>query len=336
MLHMRLAEKGGIVMKSMRRLLFVSLCLGMWGIALAQDETCPAIVETALDNTDKICTEAGRNQACYGHVALTAEAQPGIEDFVFDAAGDIVNVGTVQTMALSPMDEENGTWGVVLMRLQANLPDTMPGQNVTFLLFGDVEITNAVEDDSDLNPMQAFYLKTGIGDSQCEEAPESGLLVQTPDGAGEIAFTVNEVNVTMGSTVYFQANPEHEEMIVNTLEGRAILERAGRIQTILAGTRLRIPIIFDGDRIRALDLPDLLEPYDKRLLDRLPLILLKRRIEVERPLTLAEIRELRNLLESGDELCGIGRLPACEDDRLPLATVLPNLPSLPRLPGQRK
>ena len=30
------------------------------------------------------------------------------------------------------------------MKLQANLPDTLPGQNVTFLMFGDVQVTNAV------------------------------------------------------------------------------------------------------------------------------------------------------------------------------------------------
>jgi hypothetical protein len=28
------------------------------------------------------------------------------------------------------------------MRVQANLPDTLPGQNVTFLLFGDVELAD--------------------------------------------------------------------------------------------------------------------------------------------------------------------------------------------------
>ena len=30
------------------------------------------------------------------------------------------------------------------MKLQANLPDSLPGQNVTFLMFGDVQIQNAV------------------------------------------------------------------------------------------------------------------------------------------------------------------------------------------------
>ena len=37
-----------------------------------------------------------------------------------------------------------GEWGVSLMQLQANLPDTLPGQNVTVLLFGDVTLQPAL------------------------------------------------------------------------------------------------------------------------------------------------------------------------------------------------
>ena len=62
------------------------------------------------------------------------------------------------------------------MQLQANLPDTLPGQNVTFLLFGNVEIENAVVGDSEATPeagdgdfaplttMQAFYFTSSVGD----------------------------------------------------------------------------------------------------------------------------------------------------------------------------
>ena len=41
------------------------------------------------------------------------------------------------------MNASTGAWGVALMRIQANLPDTLPGQNVTMLIFGDVQIQNA-------------------------------------------------------------------------------------------------------------------------------------------------------------------------------------------------
>ena len=37
-------------------------------------------------------------------------------------------------------------WGIAIMGLQANLPDNLPGQNATIVLFGDVEIANRGED----------------------------------------------------------------------------------------------------------------------------------------------------------------------------------------------
>ena len=178
------------------------------------DDMCPALVETALNAVDEFCADTGRNQACYGNFNLEAEAQPTAEDFTFSEIGDIVNVSDIASLHLAGMDEASGEWGVALLRLQTNLPDTLPGQNVTFILFGDVEVVNAVEtgdvESGEATPMQAFYLSTGLGDSQCSEAPDSGMIVQTPDGVGEVAFTVNEVDVQMGSTVLFQAVPDDD------------------------------------------------------------------------------------------------------------------------------
>ena len=172
-------------------------------LVLAQVNSCPEIVSKALSAADTACKKTGRNQACYGNFNLQATGQAGTSDFSFNKVGDIVNIADVQTLKLSPMSVDKAQWGVALMKLQANIPDTLPGQNVTFLLFGDVEITNAVNPSisGDRTPMQAFYLRTGAGDAQCDEAPESGLLVQTPKGVGEVAFNVNGVDVQMGSTV---------------------------------------------------------------------------------------------------------------------------------------
>jgi hypothetical protein len=36
-------------------------------------------------------------------------------------------------------------WGIALMKIQANLPDTIPGQNVSMLIFGDVLIENQAD-----------------------------------------------------------------------------------------------------------------------------------------------------------------------------------------------
>jgi hypothetical protein len=110
---------------------------------LSQTDTCSEIVRTALEATENVCDSAGRNEACYGHVMLEAEPQGDVDDFRFSEVGDVARVDEIGSLRLSPMDEIAGTWGVALMRLQADIPDEKP-QNVTVLLFGDVEIDNMV------------------------------------------------------------------------------------------------------------------------------------------------------------------------------------------------
>jgi hypothetical protein len=199
------------------------------------------------------------------------------------------------------------------MNLQANLPDTLPGQNVTFLLFGDVEITNAVapEENSDLQPMQAFYLRTGIGDAACAEAPESGVLVQTPEGASSVVFNVNGVDVEMGSTVFFQSDVELG-MTVSTLEGAAYVSAQNGSQPILPGTWVRVPL---GQGLLPSDPPGLPLSYARRqeLMNALPLRLLQRDIEIAPPLDEGELERLQTRLLSGEPACGEEGLPACED-----------------------
>jgi hypothetical protein len=108
----------------------------------AQANLCPAIVETALAELDTTCQGINRNQACYGHINIEALAQDNSSDFSFSQVGDLVDLNKLHSMRLSPLDTTAGVWGVALMRVQANLPDTLPGQNITMLVFGDSEVVN--------------------------------------------------------------------------------------------------------------------------------------------------------------------------------------------------
>ena len=115
-------------------------------VSLATD--CPAIVQAALSSVDQNCSTIGRNQVCYGNINLQVEPQADTPQFNFTKPGDLVNVDSIKTVTLSPLDQQAATWGVALMKIQANLPDTLPGQNVTFLLFGDVHIQTDVNGQS--------------------------------------------------------------------------------------------------------------------------------------------------------------------------------------------
>lgn len=111
-----------------------------------QHPPCFALVQTALQAADAACEATGRNEVCYGNVSGVVTPAPGVSDVVFDQVGDIAPVDSIRALQLSPLDEVKQEWGVAIMRLQANLPDTLPGQNVTFVLFGDVTIEDATED----------------------------------------------------------------------------------------------------------------------------------------------------------------------------------------------
>lgn len=357
--------------RQMRKLTWM-LMVGLWATAVSAQADCPTIVQSALDATDAACEGAERNQACYGNINLNAVAQEGVAEFDFDAPGDIVDVAGVRTLELEPLDEASDIWGIALMRLQANLPDTLPGQNVTFLLFGDVEIRNAVEtnvepvtldvtSDGDinvrsgpstnderiaglssgeivtadgrnpdsswlriqlsdgnpgwvsvdlvtadgditllnivdplalppplLNPMQAFYFKTGVGDAPCDEAPDSGILIQTPEGVGQITLTVNEVDIQLGSTVYLQTL-EEDEMAINVVEHQATVSAQGVTRFVPAGSRVRVPL---DPNLAANGPPSEPEPYDNADLAALPVGHIPREVEVATALTEAEIDAL--------------------------------------------
>jgi hypothetical protein len=357
-------------MKNLRSVLFFLFftCLSV-ALVLAQGE-CANVVQEGLAATDQNCANLGRNQACYGNVLLEAVPQAWVTDFNFAENGDVVDVAAVESLHLSSEVEDTGVWGVAVMNIQANLPDTLPGQNVTVLLFGQVDLTNAVEsegvpvqvevaalddtnvrlspstegtviesllpnetiiadgrlDDSswlrvrlpdvggvgwvfselmstsgDLStlrvfepfepafePMQAVYFQSGIGQSTCAEMPESGVLIQTPAGVGEVALRVNEVDISLGSTIYMQAQAGGD-MLVTVVEGHANVTASGVSVFAPEGTRVRIPL--DND-LHASGAPTGLEPYDNAPLVPLPTSLLPRIISVAISLTWEQINAL--------------------------------------------
>ena len=223
--------------------------------------TCPVIVSEALEATDASCADTGRNEACYGNIQITAIPKADAEDFTFEQQGDRVSVSNVESLLLSELNEDTGAWGVALLRVQANIPDTLPGQNVTFLLFGDVEISNSGD------AMEAFVFRSGIGDAPCEEAPDSGILISTPEGAGEIELTANGVDITLGSTAYLQAEAS-ESMDIAVLEGQGTVSAEGQSRIVEAGMQVSVPLDED---LMAAGPPGEPEPIAERLTQTLPL-----------------------------------------------------------------
>ncbi len=267
------------------RLILVVSCVFLIGVVMvsaAQD--CPTLVGTALKTVGDACADTGRNQACYGNIKLLVEPESGAGQLTFRQKGDLVNLADVKSLRLSAMDPTSDTWGVALLRVQANLPDTVPGQNVTFLLFGDVSLDNAQTPKASpgstlpsFGPMQAFYFRTGVHDAPCDKAPSSGILIQSPKDS-RVTLRMNEVDVTLGSTVYLQLTSP-TEMSLSVLEGQAVVIAFGKPVVVQAGMRVRIPV--DATTLAASDVPSDAEAYVLTDLANMPLSYLP--ITVEDP-----------------------------------------------------
>lgn len=339
--------------------------------ASAGSNTCPALVARAFNTAEDSCAGTGTNQACYGHLVLDAQPQPGISTFQFEQEGDIVNVADVRSLRLSSMDPAIGAWGVALMKLQAGIGAADPtDENATILLFGDVEMESAfmapsarlemvthaasnvnvrqepglgaaviaslrpgdaataigrladsswvqielpdtgqigwvygplLTSEGDLTtldvverplpyygPMKAFYFRSGVDDALCPEAPDSGLLIQTPEGIAKVSLLINEINVELGSTVLFRAEPGGE-MAVTVVEGSARVTAMGRTQTAPAGSEILVPLDDDGG---AAGPPSPPRPYTEAYVRSLPVSHLERPVEIHEPLTEAELLRL--------------------------------------------
>ncbi len=309
----------------------------------AQTNQCPEQVVQAL-NLATICGGLGRNEVCYGNTLVSAVDWQGAEVTSFESPGNRASLLDVASLTTAPFDIQNQVWGVAVLALQANIPDTLPGQNVTFVVFGDVLLQNDVQpgkivvpnglsgtsnsnpnlragpgtnfqvvgalqpgeelliigrneaaewlqivdgsetpwvasrfveiegDPATLDviapdatpilyraPMQAFRLTTHPGSAACDEVPEGGLLVQSPQGA-TVNFLVNGIETRVGSTALLRYEAESDSLEVATLAGSVGVKSGDAEQTIEPGFNLSAaegrpptePERYDYDAVRGL------------------------------------------------------------------------------------
>jgi hypothetical protein len=198
----------------------------------AAKASCQEVVTRALDAAQNSCGSLSNDSACYASNKVTAESRGG--PLKFDAVGDRVPLQSISRLVTSPLDAAQGLWGVSVLRMRANLPDTMPGQNVTVLVYGDTSIENVSGD------MQAFYFTSGLGQTNCQEAPRDGIVVHSPQHA-KATFTVNGVQITMASTVVLRAE-RNKSMSVQLVEGSASVVAAGVTQVLLPGQLVSVSL----------------------------------------------------------------------------------------------
>jgi hypothetical protein len=223
----------------------------------AQDDCAPA-VQRALNTTAESCTDVERNQVCYGNSRIDATLTA--EDIPFEV-GSMTDLENIENLLLYPFSAEPEEWGISLLAVQANISDTET-ENVTLLLFGDA----GLEIESEV-----YYFHSSGENEDCAEAP-NGMLIQTPEGVGEITLLINEVDIRLGSTAYLTAEADGL-MSIALLEGAATVTADDSEVTIEAGMFSTIPL---DDELHADGAPSEPEALDEGLAETLPVVLLPR------------------------------------------------------------
>lgn len=221
----------------MKKLIVVLFLLIFTIQVIAQSEQCSEFLNLVLERVADACQNTGRNEICFGNVKISATpTEINNTEFEFSEVGDIESIFEISDVALSDLNIEEGTLGIALARIQANIPNTLPGQNVLAVFIGDVD-SSFVGGET----VTGFTFHAGIGRSNtCQEIPPSGVMIKTPPGLDLVdraSFTVNDTEIELGSTM-FVWTPSEVETVGGLFNGHAWYTQNGVTVDMGAGSQI--------------------------------------------------------------------------------------------------
>ena len=267
----------------------MALDRGEWGVALMKvqansptskpaDLTLLAFGDVTLEND--VPSPTTMDVQVVGQKAINIRSLPNMK------AGVVGSLKPNQTVSAFERVSD-GSW----LRVKLPTSDQMGWVSTDYMSgAGDIRTLNIVDGiQPHYQPMQAFTFKSGSEKQTCAEVPQDGLIIQTPEGSGEVQLWINQVVVKLGSTVYFQAQPSGD-MVVTTVEGHATVEARGVSYTAVAGSSIHVKLDADMNPISAPSLPQAYQMVD---VANLPIAHLPRKISIHMPLAQTEINTLQ-------------------------------------------
>jgi len=207
--------------------------------------TCPALVDLALERVDNSCSGLDRNSACYGFNNVEASFAREVDPGFFTQPSDRGALTLFERIETAPLDLALEQWGVAVLSAQANLPNTLPGQAVTFLLIGDVTLENEVDEDNAFVPIDPINVITNAA-ADVHIAPDDSadiidtltagmvLDVDAQSGDGNWLRAIFEDRVGWLQTSAVSPSPLLDDLPMLTSESRSSLQ-AFSVQTGVRG-----------------------------------------------------------------------------------------------------
>ena len=112
---------------------------------VAQAQTCSETVERAFTALQEQCIGLERDSLCYGHARVEASFAADAFAVEFANKGARASTAGVAGVATGALNVQQGQWGVAVMNLGANLPQTYEGPGVIVMLAGEAAVVNEVE-----------------------------------------------------------------------------------------------------------------------------------------------------------------------------------------------
>lgn len=123
---------------------------------------CPALVQRALFELGNNCAGLAQGYACYGFPNVSARFYDASLSSLFSQPADRVVLSALQTLQTSPLNLTTAQWGIGVMHIHSNLPNSPPDDGVVALLLGDVRVDNAVEAENILQSAAPIAVVTRI------------------------------------------------------------------------------------------------------------------------------------------------------------------------------
>jgi hypothetical protein len=130
-------------MKMLRKLIYSAATLLLSAaVVTAQGDACSAFVETALKAAQDACPSYEHYTACLAHESVQASVKPQVNGVPFEQVGEKVDIRSLTSLQTSPLDIEEGTWGLTFFSMPyaaiARRPD--PNLHVPIVLYGDATL----------------------------------------------------------------------------------------------------------------------------------------------------------------------------------------------------
>lgn len=173
--------------------IFSLIYVGYTQITAQGGSTCPGTIENALQDVGNNCGGLDRNSACYGYDSVMATFTDTKPSGFFTLPSDRAGLTDLQGITTAPLDQALNQWGVALLSVQANLPDTLPGQSVVFMVVGGTQIENAVAPEDAFQTAGTASVTLQIGaDLYFEADMISNVVGSIPAGTSLTADAVSE------------------------------------------------------------------------------------------------------------------------------------------------